>query len=68
MKNIIIELSTQEFIELLQAHKKLTEFLEKVAPIDELYSQEFLDDLEIAKNEVKTNQLDEVKNFNDFIS
>jgi hypothetical protein len=60
MKNITVEL--------LQAHKKLTEFLEKVTPANELYLEEFLSDLQVAKNEVKTNQFDEVKNFNDFIS
>lgn len=68
MKNVIIELSTQEFIELLQAHKKMTEFLERVVPLNELYLQEFLNDLKIAEDEVKANQFEEVKTFNDFIS
>lgn len=51
----------------MQAHKKLTEFLEKVIPTNELYLQEFLNGLQIAEDEVRTNQFDEVKTFNDFI-
>jgi hypothetical protein len=55
MKNITVELSAQEFIELLQAHKKLTQFLEKVTPANELYLEKFLNGLKIAENEVKAN-------------
>jgi hypothetical protein len=68
MENITVELTTQEFMELLQAHKKLIEFLEKVIPTNELYLQEFLNGLQIAEDEVRTNQFDEVKTFNDFVS
>jgi hypothetical protein len=67
MKNVIIEISPAELMELLQAYQTLQTVLEKTISPNELYLSEFLDELQIAQQEMKTGQFDEVKTFDDFI-
>jgi hypothetical protein len=67
MKNITIELSPQEFTEILQAYQILQTFLDKVLSPNELYREKFLTGLNTAQREVETGQFEEVKTFDDFI-
>ncbi len=67
MKNLTIELSSQEFAELLQAYQILQTFLDKVLSPNELYREKFLTGLSTAQREVETGQFEEVNTFDDFI-
>lgn len=66
MKNLTIELSSQEFTELLQAYQVIPTFLDKVLSPNELYRQEFLTGLRTAQTEVEIGQFEEVSTFDDF--
>ncbi len=67
MKNITIELSPQEFTELLQAYQTLQMFLDKVMSPNELYRENFLSGLRSAQLEVEIGQFEEVHSFDDFL-
>jgi ABC-type branched-subunit amino acid transport system substrate-binding protein len=67
MKNITLQISEEELREVTQAYKTLQNFLEKIISPNELYTDEFLDGLQQAQDEVNDKNFVEVKDFADFI-
>lgn len=67
MKNITLQISEEELREVTQAYKTLQNFLERIISPNELYTDEFLDGLQEAQDEVNDKNFVEVKNFADFI-
>ncbi|HEY0050577.1 MAG TPA: hypothetical protein VGB68_14895 [Pyrinomonadaceae bacterium] len=67
MKNITLQISEEELREVTQAYKTLQNFLERIISPNELYTDEFLDGLREAQDEVNDKNFVEVKNFADFI-
>ena len=67
MKNIILQISEEELREVTRAYKTLQNFLERIISPNELYTDEFLDGLQEAQDEVNDKNFGEVKNFADFI-
>ncbi len=67
MKNITLEISEEELREVAKAYRTLQNFLEKIVSPNELYTDEFLEDLLEAQADVKDKNFVEVKSFADFI-
>ena len=67
MANITIQISEEEFTGVLQAYHTLQAFLEKIAPVNELYQAAFLNGLKEAQDDVEVGRLEEVKSFEDFV-
>jgi len=67
MKNITLNISEEELLEVKKAYKTLHNFLEKIVSPNELYNDEFLEGLHRAQADVKDKNFVEVKNFADFI-
>ncbi|HEX9962233.1 MAG TPA: hypothetical protein VGB00_14970 [Pyrinomonadaceae bacterium] len=67
MKNITLQISEEELREVTRAYKTLQNFLERIISPNELYTDEFLDGLQEAQDEVNDKNFVEVKNFADFI-
>jgi hypothetical protein len=67
MEDITINISKKELSEVIAAYRTLHAFLERFVSPNELYLTEFLTGLEDAQNDVRENNLVEVKSFADFI-
>jgi hypothetical protein len=67
MKSITLQISEEELREVAQAYKTLQNFLEKIIPPNELYTDEFLEGLQEAQTDVDNKNFTEVKSFADFV-
>ncbi len=67
MGNITVQITEDELREVANAYQVLQGFLEKMVPLNELYTEKFLHGLEQAQTQVKTGDFVEVENFADFI-
>jgi hypothetical protein len=67
MRNITLQLSEEEFSEVISAYKTLQAFLEKVVSPNEIYESEFLEGLQQSQTEVVNKEFTEVKSFADFV-
>lgn len=67
MKNITLEISDKELLEITNAYKVLQRFLDKIVSPNELYTDEFLEGLNEARSQVQSKEFSEVKDFADFI-
>jgi hypothetical protein len=67
VKNITLEISDDELLEVTQAYKVLQAFLDKIVSPNELYTDEFLDGLNEARSQVQNNEFSEVNDIADFI-
>lgn len=67
MKNITLEISDKELLEVTNAYKVLQRFLDKIVSPNELYTDEFLEGLNEARSQIQSKEFSEVKDFADFI-
>ena len=67
MRNITLQISEEEFSEVILAYKTLQAFLEKVVSPNEIYESEFLEGLHQSQTEVANKDFTEVKSFADFV-
>ncbi len=67
MRNITLQMSEEEFSEVISAYKTLQSFIEKVVSPNEIYESEFLEGLQQSQTEVVKKEFTEVKTFADFI-
>ncbi len=67
MADIIIRISDEELKSMVEAYQTLQNFLEKIAPPNELYLTDFLEGLQEARAEMKNGQTSEIENFANFI-
>jgi hypothetical protein len=67
MKNITLQISEKELLEVVAAYRTLQNFLEKIVSPNEIYQSEFLDGLRQAQADVQNEDFVEVKNFADFV-
>jgi hypothetical protein len=66
MGNTLIDFKSQEFQNVLQAYNTIGEFIEKYMPVEEIYTQEFIESVNEVKNSNKSD-LKSVESFDDFI-
>ncbi|MEP7213394.1 MAG: hypothetical protein ABI791_09980 [Acidobacteriota bacterium] len=67
MKNITLQISEEELVEVTNAYRVLQGFLEKIVSPNELYAEEFLEGLAQSQAELENKEFVEVKDFADFI-
>jgi len=67
MKNITLQISEKELLEVVSAYKTLQNFLEKIVSPNEIYESEFLEGLQQSQAEVHNKKFSEVKSFADFV-
>ena len=67
MRNITLQISEKELLEVVAAYKTLENFLEKVVSPNELYKSEFLEGLRQSRAEIENKEFSEVKSFADFV-
>lgn len=67
MKNITLQISEKELLEVVSAYKTLQNFLEKIVSPNEIYKSEFLEGLRQSQMEVHNKEFSEVKSFADFV-
>lgn len=67
MRNITLQISEEEFSEVISAYKTLQAFLEKVVSPNEIYERDFLEGLQQSQTEIEKKEYNEVKSFADFI-
>jgi len=62
-----LQISEEEFSEVISAYKTLQAFLEKVVSPNEIYERDFLEGLQQSQTEIEKKEYNEVKSFADFI-
>lgn len=67
MKNITLQISEEELLEVTNAYRVLQTFLDKLVSPNDLYIEEFLGGLVEAQTEKANGELVEVKDFADFV-
>ena len=67
MKDITLQMSEEEFSQVVSAYKTLQAFIEKVISPNEIYESEFLEGLQQSQTEIENKEFTEVKSFADFV-
>ncbi len=67
MENTLIDVKSQEFQNVLVAYNTIGKFIEKYMPLEEIYTNEFLESMNEVNN-TKQSELKLVESFDDFIN
>lgn len=67
MENTLINVKSQEFQNVLVAYNTIGKFIEKYMPLEEIYTNEFLESMNEVNN-TKESELKLVESFDDFIN
>jgi len=67
MENTLIDVKSQEFQNVLVAYNTIGKFIEKYMPLEEIYTNEFLESMNEVNN-TKESELKLVESFDDFIN
>jgi hypothetical protein len=63
-----IEISKKEYKELIEAYKKITAILGKSMSRNEIYTEDLLQSLDEAEEDIRNGKLKKVESFDDFIN
>ena len=67
MNNITLEFTEEEIREVTNAYRVIQRFLDKLISPNEIYSEEFMEGLSEAQQQIAEKEFTEVKNIADFV-